>query len=74
MNQGRRSEHKHLHHLHNYNYTDLELPEAKTADDIKDVSFQSGDGVINFKDETSLNEVVEAEDGCECFPNTYPSC
>lgn len=56
------------------NYTDLELPEAKTADDIKDVSLQSGDGVINFKDETSLNEVVEAKDGCEYFPTTYPLC
>tara|TARA_B100001964_G_C14011047_1_gene499356 strand:- start:27 stop:335 length:309 start_codon:yes stop_codon:yes gene_type:complete len=46
---------------------DVELPEGKTPDDIKDVWFKWGNGSIEFKDGTFMNEIEEGEPSHEYF-------
>jgi len=40
-------------------YTEVELPEGKTMDDIEDVWFKWGEGSIEFKDGTSMKVIEE---------------
>ena len=42
-------------------FLDVELPEGKTPDDIKDVGFKWGRGSIEFKDGTLMGGLEEEE-------------
>ena len=48
-------------------YTDVELPEGKTSDDIKDIGFKWGRGSIVFKDGTSMDGIEQEEYSHEYF-------
>ena len=51
-------------------YTEVDLPDGKTKDDIEGVWFKWGKGLIEFKDGTSLN-VIEEEIEDEHFKRPY---
>ena len=57
-----------INDYHVTHYTDVELPEAKTPDDIEDVGFKWGRGSILFKDGTSMEGIEEdKESEGDCF-------
>jgi len=47
--------------------TDVELPEGKTPDDIEGVWFKWGEGLIEFKDGTSIEGIEQEEIGGDYF-------
>jgi|TARA_B100002003_G_scaffold236372_1_gene252282 hypothetical protein len=46
-----------------WGYTEVELPEGKTSDDIKEMYMKWGHGSIVFKDGTTLEEYFYEEEG-----------
>ena len=46
-----------------WGYTEVELPEDKTSDDIKEMYMKWGHGSIVFKDGTTLEEYFCEEEG-----------